>query len=466
MKKLISVPVLLLSLAAIAQSTIDESILEHMDNKHVSGLAAVIISNDGIEWEGYYGLANRQADIPVTDSTIFMLASISKTVTATALMQLWEDGLFELDDPVNDYLTFDVMHPDHPETEITIRQLLTHTSSIKDNWDVMDPLYVNGDSPIALEDFMNAYFTPGGEYYSATANFYAAAPGSGYHYSNIGAALCGSLVEAITGTAFNTFCNEHIFDLLCMEHTAWFLSELDESLIAHPYSYFAGFYTDEGLYGYPDYPDGQLRTTARSLAKFLFTNMTGGSFEGNTLLESATIDSMRTIQDPLIDDEQGLIWYTWSYNGATMWGHNGGDAGVVTDMFFDPATQRGYIILTNGNAFNGPVMSILMNSGPDDWYEEPIAMSCELPVALSGSSDEVQLSISPNPAANHTRIMGTPVPGSRYRISDMEGKVVCNWTLVPANGFISTTELLNGSYLLEWSDGRSATACVLMVQNR
>ena len=55
-----------------------------MDNKHVSGLAAVIISNDGIEWEGYYGLANRQADIPVTDSTIFMLASISKTVAATA----------------------------------------------------------------------------------------------------------------------------------------------------------------------------------------------------------------------------------------------------------------------------------------------------------------------------------------------------------------------------------------------
>ena len=104
-------------------------------------------------------------------------------------------------------------------------------------------------------------------------------------------------------------------------------------------------------------------------------------------------------------------------------GHNGGDAGVVTDMFFDPATQRGYIILTNGNAFNGPVMSILMNSGPDDWYEEPIAMSCELPVALSGSSDEVQLSISPNPAANHTRIMGTPVPGSRYRISDMEGRL-------------------------------------------
>ena len=66
-------------------------------------------------------------------------------------MQLWEDGLFELDDPVNDYLTFDVMHPDHPETEITIRHLLTHTSSIKDNWDIMDPLYVNGDSPIALK---------------------------------------------------------------------------------------------------------------------------------------------------------------------------------------------------------------------------------------------------------------------------------------------------------------------------
>jgi len=85
-----------------------------------------------------YGHANIGQDIEPTDSTLFFLASVSKTVVAVALMQLWEDGRFGLDDNINLYLPWSVRHPFFPTTPITFRMLMTHTSSIKDNWNVLD----------------------------------------------------------------------------------------------------------------------------------------------------------------------------------------------------------------------------------------------------------------------------------------------------------------------------------------
>ncbi|HCK21839.1 MAG TPA: hypothetical protein DHW15_06675, partial [Bacteroidetes bacterium] len=164
--------------------SLETTILEHMDNKNVSGLAAIIIQDSNIVWEGYYGLADRNLGKPVDTSTIFMMASISKTITATALMQLHEDGLFELDDAINEYLPFSVTPVSHPDADITFRQLLTHTSSIRDNWSVLIDLYTIGNSPLALGDFLEDYLSPGGDYYSSQS-FYGYAPGGNANYSNV-----------------------------------------------------------------------------------------------------------------------------------------------------------------------------------------------------------------------------------------------------------------------------------------
>ena len=77
---------------------------------------------------------------------MYILSSISKTITATALMQLYEDNQFMLDDDIDDYLQFNVNHPDFPFVPITLKMLLSHTSGIKDNWNVMP--YYDGDSPL------------------------------------------------------------------------------------------------------------------------------------------------------------------------------------------------------------------------------------------------------------------------------------------------------------------------------
>ena len=133
-------------------------------------------------------------------------------------MQLWEADLFELDDNINDYLDdFQVHIPYHYNDTITFRMLLTHTSSIDDNWTVLNNVtFWGGDSPIPLDSFLINYFTPGGIYYNTALNFVSAAPGTVYHYSNVGVTLAAYLVETISNIPFEQYCQDSLFSPLGM----------------------------------------------------------------------------------------------------------------------------------------------------------------------------------------------------------------------------------------------------------
>ena len=130
-------------------------------------------------------ISNIEQKKSVTDSTLFCIASISKTITATAVMQLWEQGLFELDDDVNDYLSFNVRNPNYPDVPITFRMLLTHTSSIN-GW--TNNITHNQDNPIPLGFYMENYLVPGGVHYNSS-DWNSWMPGTSYDYSDESAAL-------------------------------------------------------------------------------------------------------------------------------------------------------------------------------------------------------------------------------------------------------------------------------------
>jgi|GEM_PF-803818 len=331
-------------------SALDSFLIAFMSTNHVPGLAACIIKKDSIVWQGYYGYADISKNKPVTDSTIFMLASVSKTIMATALMQLYEAGRFQLDDSVNGYLPFSVRNPYHPSVPITFKMLLTHTSSIQDNYGAMP--YVIGDDTMPLGTYLHEYFTPGGIYYSPSLNFYTYVPGTTWNYSNIGATLAGYLVEVISGVPFDRYCRDSVFSRLQMPNTAWFLRDLDTTRIARPYTYSSGTYIDNGLYGYPDYPDGQLRTTVASLARFLMANMNWGELEGSRILDSSIVRLMRTVYVPTCpglysDNQWGLIWFKEKWSGYGLWGHTGGDAGVATSIWLSESDTTGVLFLSN-----------------------------------------------------------------------------------------------------------------------
>jgi CubicO group peptidase (beta-lactamase class C family) len=406
--------------SACDTTALDSFIIRYMDTNNIAGLSACIVKFDEIMWAQGYGWANIAQSRPVADSTIFMLASISKTVTGSALMQLYEDGLFDLDQNVHDYLPFDVVNPNFPDSIITGRMLLSHVSSLRDNWAVLMPLYVQGDSPIPLGEFLEDYLVPGGRYYDPIENFNIWPPAQGFDYCNVAVTLAGYLVEAITGTPFDQHCEEQIFQPLQMDETSWFLAGLDTNNLAMPYFWNGNSYVPYGFYGYPDYPDGQLRTSASQLARFLTAFMQYGALDTVRILDSATVALMTTIQYPELDPTQGLIWYYVSLGGRQLCGHNGGDAGVSTEMYYCPDENTAVVVLTNGEAWLFEIVDALFD------YAETLTAVTDPPAQSQVVSTFRLAGIYPNPFNGQTRVcFELPGGGSvLLTIYDLAGRPV------------------------------------------
>lgn len=449
MKKLQNLIFLLAVLVgSLSAQTIDDIILEEMDLEDLPGLAACVVKDGEVVWMKSFGWANIENQVPVTDSTVFLLASVSKIFTATALMQLHESGAFELSEAINDYLPFEVKVPNFENIPITFQHLLTHTASLEDNWDVLETFYVDGDSPVALGDCLENYFATSGNDYDASANFYNATPGTQNNYTNMGAALIGYLAEVIAGKPFDQFCDEEIFEPLCMNTTAWKLVDLDISQIAVPYEWNDGLQPLEH-YGVCDYPDGQLRSNIQDLANFMITYLQGGSFNSNAILEENSVNQMLSQQIPSIEASQGLIWYTENIGGESLWGHNGGEQGASTDLYINPAENLGIALIANG----GGSMEFLL----PEFYDFAKSLSasgvgnpsCAPTAVLDTRSPEIHLEIYPNPASSFLKVSlrNQSTTGLFYTIYDGMGKVVLKQKPFDPNINISTFN--EGLYLLE-----------------
>ena len=203
-------------------SKLDKFITKKMEQSERIGLQAAFISNGELTWFNSYGEKVDQTESMVNDSTVFMVASISKPVTALAIMKLYDDGRLELDDDINKYLPFKVNNPNFPNTAITIRMLLSHASSIRDDWNVLEKGYTideGGDSQIGFDEYLRSYLVPGGKYYNAEQNFYKSAPGTALRYNNVAFSILAYITEQITSKKFNIFMKEEVFIPLKMNNT-------------------------------------------------------------------------------------------------------------------------------------------------------------------------------------------------------------------------------------------------------
>ncbi|TVR38325.1 MAG: class A beta-lactamase-related serine hydrolase [Cryomorphaceae bacterium] len=331
---------------------LDAIIASEMELERFPGVSAVIVKDGQIVWIQSYGMADIEQNIPVENTTSFLLASISKVITGTAAMQLHENNTINLNNDVNNHLPWDLQIPASPSSPVTFRQLMTHTASIRDNFNVMDNYYDSPDPTISLEECMQRYFAQDGADYNPTANFVNSAPGTVFDYSNIATALNGYLVERVTEQPFDSYCHEHIFVPLCMNNTAWFMADFDSAQVARPYRFAGGNYIPYNHYGFADYPSGQLRSNVVDMAHFMIAYLNGGEFGDEPILSAASINEMWTVQFPGLESSMGLNWYLeelyHSGGSAMLWGHNGGEAGSSTDMYLDPENNIGICVLTNG----------------------------------------------------------------------------------------------------------------------
>ncbi len=279
-----------------------------------------------VVWSRAYGVLNTRTGAPATVDSPFMLASASKLATGLVVMQAVEPGRLVLDAPVAPPFAWG------GASEVTLRSLATHTSGIVDV-DAVDDTYAPGDAAEPRDAFLAEHLGPGGDAFAGTVGTFA--------YSNTGIALAASLAEAATGVPFETLSRRGLFVPLGMRRTGWFLHDFpDTTAVASPHDA-AG--QPLAHYGYPTWPDGQLRASVLDTAQILALLMSGGRVGETQLLRPETVAEMLRPQVPSAHDPQGLF-VQWKRGLA---GHMGGDDGVRTFVFFDPATRVGAVVLVN-----------------------------------------------------------------------------------------------------------------------
>ncbi|MEN8225923.1 MAG: serine hydrolase [Bacteroidota bacterium] len=365
MKKLILIFCALFTLQLCYTQIIpdEDYIQEQMAIRHVPGLSAVVIIDDSVYWNGNFGFMNLEDSLPVHDSTLFNAFSIGKSVTTSCIMQLWDKGLLELDQNINDILPFYLINTRNDQDSITPRMLMSHTSSLKEPDYVSYFLY--GDPTDELGFFVENYYTASGSYYSYQ-NFSNNYPGTWFHYCNHAMGLLGYLAEPILGQPFSQFAKDSLLTPLEMNKSAWFLDELDMSKLATGYEYVSGNYEPWGHLGHPAYPGMMLRTTALELANYCNMLLNQGIFDSTELLSADAVDSMSTVQNPNwagIFGATGLgMFYRQDLGNRSVWGHNGGSgAGYAAHMYYCEQEGTGVVIMTNSEQYMPDLVTYLFD---------------------------------------------------------------------------------------------------------
>lgn len=362
--------------------------VDDIRNKYdLMGLSVVTVCDGKISGAFHAGLRDYERNLTVNDSTKFRIASISKLVMTTAMMKLYDKKLFKLDDDVSKYLGFPLRNPNHPDRPITIRMLLSHTSSINEGTGYdgfLTATYTNVSNP---PDF-SQLLTPGGAYYTEDM-WRKEPPGEYYTYCNANFGLAGTLIEKISGQNFDNFMSENLFIPLGItgsyiaegvtdinnlaaiyrnEEGKWAPQTDDfKGTLSSPRD-FSGYKTGTNAAVFS--PQGGLRISANELARVILLHLDKGKFDGNRIISKKSIRLMHTPQwtwNGSNGDAEGGAKRSWGLsvsiltdahsvgllNGkSTIMGHGGDAYGLLSKFYFDPDTRSGLIIITNGISGN------------------------------------------------------------------------------------------------------------------
>ncbi len=326
--KLTSVTLLLFCLHAAARAdTIDDFVTAQMQKRHIPGVSLAVIKDGKVVKMRGYGLASVELGAPATENTVYEIASVTKSFTATAIMMLAEDGKLGLDDKITRYMS------GLPPTwgEITLRHLLTHTSGV-----ASDPVPWSLETvgrPYAREELLNIIK-------GAPLQF---PPGTMYRYANSDYYLLALIIEKVSGKSYGEFLAERIFTPLGMTAT-----RVDDPWEVVP-GRAAGYGWEHDRLNTPPqiHPSqtlgsGNLLSTVVDLAKF-----DAGLTEGR-LLKKASLDEMWA--PAKINGEEigyGLGWNVYDYRGHRIIGHGGNATGFASQLAHYVADGTTVILLCN-----------------------------------------------------------------------------------------------------------------------
>jgi CubicO group peptidase (beta-lactamase class C family) len=314
------------------------------------GMSVAIVRDGRGVFSAGYGYADVEKARRVTADSVFQIASVTKTVTGLAMMMLWEDGRFKLDDPIAPLLDFKMVHPKFSDVPITFRHLLTHTSGISDVlYDTLE--YTDATTP-PLRDFLSSYLSPDGKLYDADKCYSADKPGTAWSYSNVAVALLGYLAGRVCPDPLDTVTKTRLFAPLGLRNTAWRYAGIGDEQLALPYEFKDARFHRLPRETYPDWPAGLLCTSANDFARILAIYTQGGALGGHRFVKPETLVTMFTPDAVLPAKDhpeirQGLIWRLRDWRGDRIASHNGGDAGAATVAVIDRDRHTAVLAFAN-----------------------------------------------------------------------------------------------------------------------
>ncbi len=358
-----------------------------MHKNKVAGLSIAVVDSNGVLLADGFGMADKESKIAADNSTLFPIASVTKTFTGIAVMQLVEKGLIDLDKPIGDYIP-ELSLPDGEENTITVRMLLTHHSGIHGdilyNWylpDISkDPFIYEQIVPLINEE--GTIFTPG----------------KLHSYSNAGYSLLGVLVHKVSGMGYVDYIRTDIFEPLGMNSSIVFAGEPANNFIAK------GYFGKEAC-PMPmklGIPAGGIALTADDAAKYLSAII--DTYHGDsTLLKQGTIKMMMSQQNASVELDKGFsVGLTWFLQNPLMRhtkyaAHRGELPPFHSMMVILPEIKCGVFISVNTNK---------ASSVPDESAHKIISDLYEYQSGkvLPGSETETTISLTPEQLKQHEGI--------------------------------------------------------------
>lgn len=309
------------------------------------GLAVGLVRGGRVEFFHAHGLADIQSGRPIGNDTVFRIASITKTFTAVAVMQLWERGLVDLDAPASEYLRAFRVLPRSGDPQPTVRQLLTHTGGMPEvvgPWRALRPDF--GESfPLDRPLPTLAEFYRGGLRLEAT-------PGTRFVYGNHGPATLGQLVEDVTGTPLSRYFREQIFVPLGMLDSNLERTASVRFKLATAYRVGSGGARAVREREMVTAGAASIYSTPRDMARYLAALLTGGVNEHGRALNAATVATMFAphYQPDLRLPGMGLGFFRADLGGRQAVEHQGVLPGFDSQFFLAPEDGVGVMAFSNG----------------------------------------------------------------------------------------------------------------------
>lgn len=330
----------------------------------VMGLSVAVVKKGELIYTKSFGLKDIETNTPLNDQNIFRIASISKSFAATAIMQLVDAKKISLDDDFSDLVGFKVRNPKFPTQVITLKMVLSHTSSINDSKGYFNLDVINPSKSTDWEKCYNDY-----------------EPGKGYQYCNLNFNMVGTIIEKLSGERFDNYIKQHILNPLKL-YGGYNIDSLDSTRFATLYEYdstnkkftaAAAAYAPRRAelqnytmgYSTPIFsPTGGMKISATDLAKYMTMHMYYGNYKGIKIMSKKQAKLMQT----KISDEEGyglaLREIEDLIPGKVMKGHTGSAYGLYSAMFFDPKEKFGIVVITNGcnPIYSNGINTVLRNT--------------------------------------------------------------------------------------------------------